>query len=447
MEFRGSGAMTSAGPTAVLRLALAGVAALVLALALAAPSQAGVYWTNYGSGGTAGTIGRANPDGSAVQQDFITGAAGPVGVVVSGSYIYWSNPSTQNSSPGTTIGRANLDGTGVNNRFITGALGPHSLAVQGPYLYWDNRLADSIGRANLDGTGVDNNFITGAGGPWGIATDANFVYWTNFGAGGGSGGTTIGRANLNGTGVNESFITGASAPAGIAVNGSHIYWANQGVNSSGTTIGRANLDGTTGVNQSFITGASSPGGIAVDATSVYWSNASPLAGPATNAFGGSTIGRATLDGAGVNQSFITGANSPLGIYTDAAPLVYAPAPVPPAPAPAAPTPAPAKPAAGALPKFASLVTLPSAKACVSRRKFSIRLRVPKGSPVTSAQVKVNGKSAAVRRGARLRSTVNLTQLPKGSFRVDIVLKLSDGRTVKGHRSYRTCAAKRHKHKA
>jgi hypothetical protein len=411
--------------TALLRFALALAAGLVLALGMAAPSQAGIYWTNYGSGGTAGEIGRANPDGSAVQQNFITGAAGPVGVVVSGSYIYWSNPSTQNSSPGTTIGRANLDGTGVNNKFITGAMGPHSLAVHGPYLYWDNRLAGTIGRANLDGTGVDNNFITGAGGPWGIATDDNFVYWTNFGAGGGSGGTTIGRANLNGTGVDENFITGATAPAGIAVNGSHIYWANQGVNSSGTTIGRADLNGT-GVNQSFITGASSPGGVAVDATSVYWSNASPLGGPAGSAFGGSTIGRSSLDGAGTNQSFITGASSPLGIYADAAPLQ------------------------SVLPKFASLVTLPSAKACVSRRKFSIRLQVPKGSAVTSAEVKVNGKSAAVRRGARLRSTVNLTQLPKGRFRVDIVLKLADGRTVKGTRSYRTCAVKRpgsHKHKA
>ena len=34
-----------------------------------------------------------------------------------------------------------------------------------------------------------------------------------------------------------------------------VYWANNG----GTTIGRANLDGT-GANQSFITGASNPAG-------------------------------------------------------------------------------------------------------------------------------------------------------------------------------------------
>ncbi|MBI3660071.1 hypothetical protein HY230_06330 [Candidatus Acetothermia bacterium] len=38
----------------------------------------------------------------------------------------------------------------------------------------------------------------------------------------------------------------------------HIYWANRNTG----TIGRANLDGT-GVNQSFITGASIPFGVAV----------------------------------------------------------------------------------------------------------------------------------------------------------------------------------------
>jgi uncharacterized delta-60 repeat protein len=117
---------------------------------------------------------------------------------------------------------------------------------------------------------------------------------------------------------------------------------------------------------------------------------------------------------------------------------------PPVVPPAATPPAPKPPAAAAavLPKFATLVTLPATRQCVSRRKFSIRLRVPKGSAVTSAEVKVNGKRAAVRRGARLRSVVNLTQLPKGRFRVDIVMKLADGRTVKGTRSYRTCAVKR-----
>jgi len=81
------------------------------------------------------------------------------------------------------------------------------------------------------------------------------------------------------------------------------------------------------------------------------------------------------------------------------------------------------------------------KQCVSRRRFSIRLRVPRDSTVTSAEVTVNGKRVAVRKGVRLRSVVNLTKLPKGRFRVDITMKLADGRAVKGTRTYRTCAVK------
>ncbi|WCB93233.1 hypothetical protein DSM104299_01940 [Baekduia alba] len=36
----------------------------------------------------------------------------------------------------------------------------------------------------------------------------------------------------------------------------------------------------------------------------------------------------------------------------------------------------------------------------------------------------------------------MRKLPKGRFTVAIALKLKDGRTVKGERKYRTCAAKR-----
>ncbi len=57
-----------------------------------------------------------------------------------------------------------------------------------------------------------------------------------------------------------------------------VYWAN----FVGPTIARANLDGS-GVNQGFITGASSPVGVAVDRQYVYWANS-----------GGNSIGRANL---------------------------------------------------------------------------------------------------------------------------------------------------------
>ncbi|MBJ7330212.1 MAG: hypothetical protein JHC95_09965 [Solirubrobacteraceae bacterium] len=100
-----------------------------------------------------------------------------------------------------------------------------------------------------------------------------------------------------------------------------------------------------------------------------------------------------------------------------------------------------------LPVLTTVVGLPTTKKCASRRNFAIRLRVPRDATVTSATVKVNGKTVTVRRGARLRSTVNLESLPKGRFTVEITLKLADGRTVKGTRKYRTCAPKKKSSKA
>jgi hypothetical protein len=49
-------------------------------------------------------------------------------------------------------------------------------------------------------------------------------------------------------------------------------------------------------------------GVTVDGTHIYWANASP-----------SEIGRANLDGSGVNESFITGASSPLGVAVSSVP--------------------------------------------------------------------------------------------------------------------------------
>ncbi len=52
--------------------------------------------------------------------------------------------------------------------------------------------------------------------------------------------------------MNQSFITGADNPCGVASDGTYLYWGNVGSNDTGKTIGRAKLDGT-GVNESFIT--------------------------------------------------------------------------------------------------------------------------------------------------------------------------------------------------
>ncbi|MGH2960968.1 MAG: hypothetical protein ACRDL3_02060 [Solirubrobacterales bacterium] len=71
-----------------------------------------------------------------------------------------------------------------------------------------------------------------------------------------------------------------------------IYWTNN-AHIVGPTIGRASNDGS-GVDQTFIAGLNDPTGVAVDSRHVYWANR-----------GTNTIGRANIDGSGVDKDFIT----------------------------------------------------------------------------------------------------------------------------------------------
>lgn len=92
--------------------------------------------------------------------------------------------------------------------------------------------------------------------------------------------------------------------------------------------------------------------------------------------------------------------------------------------------------------FGSIATLPSAKRCISRRSFRIRLRQPRGATITRATVKLGTKTVATRKGARVTAPIDLRGLPKGRVKVTITATLADGRTVKGSRTYTTCAAKK-----
>jgi hypothetical protein len=99
----------------------------------------------------------------------------------------------------------------------------------------------------------------------------------------------------------------------VAVDGQHIYWTddNDAVNSS--TIGRANLDGS-GVEVSFIAGLNAPKGVAVDGQHVYWTYSF------TNDDNGGAIGRANLDGSGADGAFVVGADNPFAVAVDTLPL-------------------------------------------------------------------------------------------------------------------------------
>ena len=275
------------GTRALLSAVLVSAGACIMVPAVqAAQPPLQIYWSNL----NAGTIGRANLDGTGANQSFINLGLGArvLGLAVDSQHIYWTDPDSglPDSNSGA-VGMANLDGTGINQNLTAGGNGAAGVAIDGQHIYWTN-LFGTIGKANLDGSGANQAFIFVAGRPTGVVVDNQHIYWTDNSDG------TIGEANLDGSDVNQNLITGASGPGEIAVDGRHIYWAN----NSGTTIGRANLDGT-GVNESFITGASQPSGVAVTGERIYWTNR-----------GTGTIGEANLDGSAVDQSFITGAHLP-----------------------------------------------------------------------------------------------------------------------------------------
>jgi len=264
------------------------LAALVtLALVLASPARALVYWTNNGDG----TIGRANLDGSGADPSFITTGGSPYGLAVNGKHIFWSGGVGW-------IGRANLDGTGVDQTFIPVAAGggDAEVALDDRHIFfWADPTAGWIGRANLNGTGVDQNFIAPqSNNVRGLAVTDSFLYWADYQN------SRIGSGELSTLGVNPLFINPtADNPEGLAVSNAHVYWSN----GSHDTIGRANLNGN-GVDQDFIP-TSYAYGVEVNDTHLFWAN-----------YDTNSIGRARLNGTGANPGFIAGANTPEGVAVD-----------------------------------------------------------------------------------------------------------------------------------
>jgi hypothetical protein len=145
--------------------------------------------------------------------NFITGAAIVDGITLDAAHIYWTNEDTR------AIGRANLDGTGVNQNFVATASFPDAVAVDSGHIYWANLGGFAIGRANLDGTGVNPFFVDAGPYPFGLAVDSGHLYWShlNLSSDPNAYDDAIGRANLDGTGVDQNFIFGAFSPAGVTV--------------------------------------------------------------------------------------------------------------------------------------------------------------------------------------------------------------------------------------
>lgn len=88
------------------------------------------------------------------------------------------------------------------------------------------------------------------------------------------------------------------------------------------------------------------------------------------------------------------------------------------------------------------VRMPARRSCARRARFSIAIRRRAGVRILSARLRVNGRRRTVRLSRGLRSSVAVTPLPRGKFRVVLVLRVrapgGPARTLTVARSYRGC---------
>jgi len=142
--------------------------------------------------------------------------------------------------------------------------------------------------------------------------------------------------------------------------------------------------------------------------------------------------------AGAYSVTATAANARGAVTT--APVVFSVAATvfPPPPAP----PAAVKPKK---PTFAQVLSVASATRCLSHRRLTLTLRKRKtGSKVTAVAVTIGKGKAKTYKGAKLKLPVKLTGLPKGTFKVKVVVTLADATKLTLTRAYKTCAVKKHR---
>jgi hypothetical protein len=88
--------------------------------------------------------------------------------------------------------------------------------------------------------------------------------------------------------------------------------------------------------------------------------------------------------------------------------------------------------------------LPSTKICLSKRKFTVHPRAPKGVKLVSVEILINGKLAKKGTLSNRATTLSLIGLPKGTFRVALITKSSKGQTYEDVRTFHTCVPKKRK---
>lgn len=206
-----------------------------------------VYWTNGGSGPTAGDAGIMRLAKSGGTPTRIVTASFPVAIAVNASFVFWLDYDQG------TVNRAGLDGTSPTVLASSGAQ-PASLRVSGSNVYWVTR-AGHVGRVPIAG-GSASFYTAGETSPSDLALDSTHVYWVNRGNG------RVRRVPIGGGSI--TTLRTLTRPTAIAVDGTYYF-----VNDAATgRIYRYPKSGGGGVVRSSTEGTVVR--IILDGSNVFW---------------------------------------------------------------------------------------------------------------------------------------------------------------------------------
>jgi hypothetical protein len=240
------------------------VGGCVLAEDLAGPmgiavSKEHVFWTNWGSDNSDGTVVRSRLDG-AEPTPIASGLNHPWPVTTDGIYVWFAAFSGD-------IYRCPVAGCPSALPAVPHAQGwgARSLAAAGANLVWSRSVQAAVTYCPIASCdySTDLYIATEQLGVYGVAANASAAFWTNEAA------NTVATCPYEGCPDGQApLVSGLDRPTGIALGASEVYWVETGAG----VVGSCPVTGCGGARTALATGQDRPHGIAIDETNIYWTN-------------------------------------------------------------------------------------------------------------------------------------------------------------------------------